>query len=65
MNLHPQIIEKKGRKEFVVIPYEEYKALEELMHDYEDLNDLRTAKEESKNMESVPLNKVVSDLELS
>ena len=65
MNLHPQIIEKKGRKEFVVIPYEEYKALEELMHDYEDLHDLRTAKEESKNMESVPLNKIVSDLELS
>jgi PHD/YefM family antitoxin component YafN of YafNO toxin-antitoxin module len=62
MELHPQIIEKEGRKEFVVLPFEEYQALTELMYDYEDLRDLREAKEESKDQESVSLDKVISDL---
>lgn len=64
MELHLQVIEKDGRKEFVVLPYEEFKALEEVMHDYEDLRDLREAKEESKGKEGVPLERVVSDLGL-
>ncbi|MGH8593599.1 MAG: type II toxin-antitoxin system Phd/YefM family antitoxin [Gammaproteobacteria bacterium] len=61
MELHPQVIEKEGKKEFVVLPFEEYQALTELMHDYEDLRDLREAKEESKGQESIPLHKVISD----
>lgn len=40
------------------------KALEEVTHDYEDLRDLREAKEESKGQEGVPLERVVSDLGL-
>ena len=35
MELHLQVIEKDGRKEFAVLPYEEFKALEGVMHDYE------------------------------
>lgn len=65
MELHPQIIEKEGKKEFVVLPFEEYQALTELMYDYEDLRDLREAKEESKDQESVSLDKVISDLGFS
>ncbi len=65
MELHPQIIEKDGQKEFVVLPFDEYRALTELMQDYEDLCDLRDAKEESKGQEAVPLDKVISDLGLS
>ncbi len=34
------------------------------MNDYEDLRDLREAKEESKGENSVPLARVVSDLDL-
>ncbi|MGH8488095.1 MAG: type II toxin-antitoxin system Phd/YefM family antitoxin [Gammaproteobacteria bacterium] len=64
MELHLQVIEKDGRKEFVVLPYEEFKDLEEVMHDYEDLRDLREAKEESKGKEGVPLERVLSDLGL-
>ena len=65
MELHLQVIEKDGRKEFVILPYEEFKALEEVMHDYEELRDLREAKrEESKGTEGVPLERVVSDLGL-
>jgi PHD/YefM family antitoxin component YafN of YafNO toxin-antitoxin module len=64
MELHPHVIEKEGKKEFVVLPYEEFKALEEAMHDYEDLQDLREAKEGSKGEKSVPLESVVKDLGL-
>ena len=64
MELHVQVIEKDGRKEFVVLPYEEFTALEEVMHDYEDRRDVREAKEESKDQEGVPLERVVSDLDL-
>ena len=62
MKLHPQILEKEGKNEFVVLPYEEYQALMELMHDYVDLRDLREAKEESKKDKSIPLEKVISNL---
>jgi hypothetical protein len=63
MELHPHIIEKEGKKEFVVLPYEEFMVLEEAMNDYEDLKDLREEKEKSQNQPGVPLNKVISDLE--
>ncbi len=62
MELHPQLIEKEGKKEFVVLPFEEYQALTELVSDYEDLRDLREEKEKSRNQESVPLDKVIVDL---
>lgn len=53
--LHPEFITKNGKKEFAVIPYKEFEALQELIADMEDLMDLRTAKEEDTNQPSVPL----------
>ena len=44
MSIHPQIIEKEGKKEFVVLPYEEFLALQEALEDYEDLKILRSEK---------------------
>ncbi len=64
MTLHPQIIEKNGKKEFVILPYEEFTAIKEELENYEDLKDLREAKESSKNEESIPLSKVIKDLDL-
>ena len=64
MNIHPQIIEKDGKKEFAVLPYEEFVALEEALQDYEDLQDLREAKQESQGLEGVPIKKVLADLGL-
>jgi hypothetical protein len=43
--LHPEILTKNGRKEFAVLPYEEFVALEEWLADVEDLLDLCDAKE--------------------
>ena len=42
--LHPQIIEKNGAKESVVLPYQEFIALREWIEDMEDLLELREAK---------------------
>lgn len=41
MSIHPQIIEKDGRKEFVVLPYEEFLQMQEEIEEYEDLRTLR------------------------
>ncbi len=64
MTLHPQIIEKEEKKEFVVLPYEEFIAIKEELENYEDLKDLREAKENSMHEESIPFSKVVKDLDL-
>lgn len=64
MELHPHSIEKEGKKEFVVLPYEEFLVLEETMNDYEDLRDLREEKEKSNNQRVVSLDSVISDFEL-
>ena len=56
--LHPEFITKNGKKEFAVISYEEFEALQQFIADMEDLMDLRAAKEEDENQPSVPLAEV-------
>jgi PHD/YefM family antitoxin component YafN of YafNO toxin-antitoxin module len=55
MELHPQILQKNGKNEFVVLPYEEFEAIRELIEDYEDLRDLREAKAEDENAPTLSL----------
>jgi hypothetical protein len=47
MNLHAQILEKDGRKEFVVLPYDQYLLIQDQLEKYEDLRVLRESKAES------------------
>jgi hypothetical protein len=65
IELHPEIIEKDGKKQFVVLPYEEFVAIEQALADAEDLAALRTAKKEEQTAPSIPLDEVVDDLGLS
>ena len=44
LDLHPQILRKNGRNEFVVLPYEEFLALRERLEDAEDVLELRSAR---------------------
>ena len=46
IELHPEILTKNGRKEFAVLPYDEFVAVTEALVDLEDLRDLRAAKAE-------------------
>ena len=56
--LHPQFITKNGKKDFAVIPYEEFAALQAFIADMEDLMNLRAAKKEDGDRPSVPLAEV-------
>ena len=56
MKLHPQVIEKNGRKEFVILPYAEFEKIQEALEDYEDLRDLRNAKAAAEGEATTSLN---------
>ncbi|MBI4384210.1 MAG: type II toxin-antitoxin system Phd/YefM family antitoxin [Nitrospinae bacterium] len=58
MKLHPEVLTKNGKKEFVVLPYEEFVALQELLADAEDIRDLRVSKKKEANRPSVGLKEV-------
>jgi PHD/YefM family antitoxin component YafN of YafNO toxin-antitoxin module len=62
MLLHPQIIEKEGKKEFVVLPYEEYLQIQEALEDLEDLRELRKEREDSMDAASRSLREIGREL---
>lgn len=64
IELHPEVLKKNGKSEFVVSPFDEYTALQELLSDYQDLIDLRTAKQDEGAEATVSLEVVKSDLGL-
>jgi hypothetical protein len=55
MKLHPEILVKDGKKQFAILPYEEFVALQERLADAEDLLELRKAKREEGGKRSIPL----------
>ena len=62
--LHPEFLVKNGKREFVVLPYEEFEALQELLADAQDLIDLREAKEAEGDAPTVSLEEVKRQLGL-
>ena len=60
--LHPEILTKNGKKEFAVLTYEEFVALQEWLADIEDLLDLRAAKQAEQDAPAVSLAEVESRL---
>ncbi len=65
IELHPEILERDGKKQFVILTYEEFTAIEQALADAEDLAALRVAKQEELDAPSVPLETVIDDLGLS
>jgi len=65
MKLHPEILSKNGRKQFVVLPYEVFVAVQERLADAEDLLELRKAKRAEGGKKSIPLAAVKRTLELA
>jgi len=64
LKLHPEILKKNGKNEFVVLPYEEFVALQELLADAEDLMELRKAKKQERKKTSIPLAEAKRELGL-
>ena len=58
MTLHPQIIEKDGVETFAVLPIEEYRAIQEMLEDMEDLRALNEAKAENADRPTLSLEEV-------
>jgi PHD/YefM family antitoxin component YafN of YafNO toxin-antitoxin module len=65
IELHPQIVTKNGEKQFVILPYDEFAAIQEALADIEDLTALRQAKGEEHDAPPVPLEDVIDSLGLS
>jgi len=58
IDIHPNYIEKKGKKEFVIISYDEFQRIKEQLIDYEDLIELRKVKKSEKNKKTKILSEV-------
>jgi len=58
MTLHAEILERNGKKQFAVLPYEEFIAMQERLSDMEDLMELRKAKRAEGRKATVPLTEV-------
>ena len=56
--LNAQIIKKDGKKEYAVIPYDEYLKVQEQLQDYEDLRCLREAKESEKDSPTIGMDQL-------
>ncbi len=63
LTLDPNILEKDGKKVFVILPYEEFVAIQEHLHDLEDLKELRAAKAEEGDAPATPLASVRKELD--
>ena len=64
LKLHPEILVKNGEKQFAVLPYKEFLAVQERLSDAEDLLELRKAKRAESKKRSVPLADVKRELGL-
>ena len=62
IELHPQVIEKDGEKAFAVLPYDEFVRVQEEPEDYEDLRQLREAKEHDKEAPTITLAELKKEL---
>ncbi len=51
-------MKKEGKNEFVVLPYEEFIVLQELLEDAQDVFDLRAAKKKEKTKPSISIEEV-------
>ena len=62
VDIHPNFIEKQGKKEYVVISIEEFEKIREVLADYEDLLELRKVRETEKDKKSKSLAEVKKEL---
>jgi hypothetical protein len=65
IEIHPEILERNGEKQFVILPYEEFVAIQEALADADDLAALRSAKIEEREAPSVPLADVLEEFGIS
>ena len=62
LDLHAKILEKDGKKEFAVIPYEEFLQIQEELADYDDLRILREAKQKESDAPGLTMEEMKKEL---
>ena len=62
--INSQILEKDGKKEFAILPYEDFLKLQEELACYDDLRLLREAKKEEQDAASVSLEEAKNILDI-
>lgn len=63
INLHAQILKKNGKEEFVILPYDEFLALKDILEDAEDLLALEDAKREAGDEKPLPFEIIEQEFE--
>jgi hypothetical protein len=58
IELHPEILTKRGKKEFAILPYEEFEELVTLLEEFETLKLLRAAKQQEAHLPTTSLEEV-------
>jgi len=64
VTLHPNILERDGKKAFAVLPYEEFVKIKEELDNLEDIKDLRAAKAEEATAPTDSLASVRKELKI-
>jgi len=64
LSLHPNILERDGKKAFAVLPYEEFRRIQAELDDYEDIKDLRASKATEQDAQTVSLSSVRRELSI-
>ena len=62
VELHPEFLSREGKRQFAVIPYEEFVQLQEWFEDARDLLDLELAIIENKDEPTYSLEEVRAEL---
>ena len=57
VKLHPNFLERRGKKAFAVLSYEEFLQVQEELENYEDLRALRVAKAKEADAQTISLSK--------
>jgi PHD/YefM family antitoxin component YafN of YafNO toxin-antitoxin module len=63
-SLNIQIIKKNGKKEYVILPYEEFLKVQEELDDYEDLRCLREAKKAEQDAPIISIEELRNNLNI-
>jgi hypothetical protein len=62
IKLHPEVLKKNGVNEFVILPYDEFVALQKLLADAQDLTELREAVRVEGGAATISLEELKADL---
>lgn len=64
IDINHQILEKHGKKEFVILSYEDFLKIQEELDDYNDLRMLREAKEKEGDSTTISLEEAKKELNI-